>query len=293
VKGFDSGGYGKGEWFLTGLHDGYDIGADFVSAILDSQIHSDHLIISNDTIFTLFAHPGSHAGVVVSSGANCTLVGGDDQTVYNSELGGMLAIPASLLTEGDRLFAQRKGSTELVLEELCAGAWMRDLCLSHIESLTSVNHGSPLVEVYNSIKRGTFACSNATLSELLCEGPAAQDECIDLSAAARSALCELLGTLTCRAGAFAAVLVYLSVSNQIRGGNTAPVISLDSSMARHFPGFYSSVKKHLHCLMPRGVTYSLNLIEPIKLDSHADIPVPMIGLAQALRSFRGRTDIKS
>jgi len=292
VKGFNSGGYGKGEWFLTGLHDGYDIGADFVSAILNSKITSNLFIISNDTIFTLFAHPGSHAGVVVSSGANCTLVGDDDHTIYNSELGGMLTISASLLTEGDRLFAQKKGSTELVIEELCAGAWMRDLCLSHIESLTSVERDSPLAQISTAIKGGALSYSNATLSKLLREDPAIPSECIDLSQAARTALSELVGALMYRAGAFAAVLTYLSVSNQIRQGNLAPVISLDSSMARHFPGFYLSVKQHLHCLMPGGATHSLNLIEPVKLDSHADIPVPMIGLARALRSFRVRTDTK-
>jgi hypothetical protein len=289
VCGLHEGGYRKGEWFLDGLRDGDDIGQEFQQALVASGINTDVLVIGNDTIFTLFARPISHAGVVVSSGANCTLVGpgvSGELTIYNSELGGTLLVPDSMLSEGDRIFRDKRKANLIAIEELCGGAWFKDLCVSHIQAFSALSEGSALRPIQEAISRGTLSFSNATLSALLREDDSVPAEFRSFESSSVEALTALVGSLVSRAGAFAAVLGYLSVSSQIKQGNRTPNISLDSSMARHFVGYYRAIEDNLRSLMPHDVTFSLHLVEPIKLPGGAEITVPMVGLARALREYQ-------
>jgi hypothetical protein len=288
ISGLHDGGYRKGEWFLDGLRNGHDIGLDFQVALSEAGVKADVLLIGNDTVFTLFATPGSHAGVVVSSGANCTAVGegvSGKHTIFNTELGGMLLLPDSILSRGDRLFAARRVSTAIALEELCAGAWFRDLCIAHLEAASELPQGAPLVELMEALRSERLSLSNLSLSALLRDRAALPPELDEYHGVAIEMLISIVNSLVYRAGAFAAVLLYLSVYNQIKHASSL-VLSLDSSMARHFPGFYDSTSIHLKSLMPREVTYSLNLVRPMKMRNDAEITVPMMGLARALRTYR-------
>ncbi len=292
VGGLHDGGYRKREWFLDGLRDGDDIGREFQNALESSGINADVLVIGNDTVFTLFARPNSHAGVVISSGANCTLVGrgiSGDRTIFNSELGGTLLVPDSMLSKGDLIFSATKKGASLAIEELCGGAWFTPLCASHIQALTALPEGSALVQMRNAINAGALSLSNYALSALLRERASVPKEFVNYDRSAIELLTELVEALVHRAGALAAVLTYLSVSTQLRGGNRNLNISLDSSMARHFVGYRESIEKHLKHLMPHDVTYSVHLVEPINLAEGAEITVPMIGLARALREDRKPT----
>ncbi len=289
VSGLHEGGYRKGEWFLDGLRDGDDIGREFQHSLASSGINSDLLVLGNDTVFTLFARPCSHAGVVVSSGANCTLVGpgsAGESTIFNSELGGMLLLPDSMLSKGDRIFGAKRAGGSLAIEELCGGAWFADVCVSHIEALSELPEGIAILPIRDAIKAGTLSLSNRALSALLRDRISVSAEFKSFDASAVETLRSLAEALMHRAGAFAAVLTYLSVCSQIKRGTRALNISLDSSMARHFVGYHASIEAHLNSLMPHDVTYSLHLVEPIKLPGGAEITVPMIGLARALREYR-------
>jgi hypothetical protein len=289
VCGLHGGGYRKGEWFLEGLHDGHDIGQEFQHALDSSGINADVLVIGNDTVFTLFAQPCSHAGVVVSSGANCTLVGagvGGEYTIYNSELGGMLLLPDSMLSRGDRIYSTSRESASIAIEELCGGAWFRDLCISHIEALTEVPEGRALLPIRAAIRQGTLSFTNSSLSALLSDNKVIPTEFANYDHSAIETLTALVGALVHRAGALAATIIYLSVCSQIKRGNLAPTISLDSSMARHFVGYFTSIEAHLKYLMQDVSTFSLHLVKPIKLAGGAEITVPMVGLARALREYR-------
>lgn len=289
VSGLREGGYRKGEWFLDGLRDGDDIGREFQHALASSGINSDVLVLGNDTVFTLFARPCSHAGVVVSSGANCTLVGpgsAGENTIFNSELGGMLLLPDSMLSKGDRIFGAKRTGDLLAIEELCGGAWFTDLCVSHIEALSELPEGSGLLPIRDAINAGILSLSNHALSALLRDRSSVSEEFKGFDASAVETLRALAEALVHRAGAFAAVLIYLSVSSQIKRGDRALNIALDSSMARHFVGYHTSIEAHLKTLLPDDATYSLQLVEPIKLPGGAEITVPMIGLERALREYR-------
>jgi hypothetical protein len=289
VSGLHEGGYRKGEWFLDGLRDGDDLGSEFQHALASSGINSDVLVLGNDTVFTLFARPCSHAGVVVSSGANCTVVGpgsGGESTIFNSELGGTLLLPDSMLSEGDRIFGARKAGGPLAIEELCGGAWFADLCVSHIEALSELPEETTILPIREAINAGTLSLSNHALSALLRDKSSVSAEFKSFDTSAVESLRSLAEELVHRAGAFAAVLIYLSVCSQIKRGTRALNISLDSSMARHFVGYHASIEKHLNSLMPHDVTYSLHLVTPLKLPGGDEITVPMIGLARALREYQ-------
>lgn len=289
VSGLHEGGYRKGEWFLDGLRDGDDIGREFQRALASSGIKSDVLVLGNDTVFTLFARPCSHAGVVISSGANCTLVGpgsAGESTIFNSELGGMLLLPDSMLSKGDRIFGAKMASDSLAIEELCGGAWFTALCVSHIEALSELPDGSAILPIRDAINDGALSLSNHALSALLRDKSSVLADFKGFDASAVETLRALTEALVRRAGALAAVLSYLSVASQVKRGDRMLNISLDSSMARHFVGYHASIEEHLDSLMPHDTTYSLHLVEPIKLPGGAEITVPMIGLARALREYR-------
>ena len=87
VNGITAGTYRKSEWFVSGLHDGYDLGTLFLESFQRVGFQPQVFLMGNDTVFTLTALPGAYAGVVASSGGNCTDVGvsGDEQDQRDRE----------------------------------------------------------------------------------------------------------------------------------------------------------------------------------------------------------------
>ena len=288
VNGIHQGGYRKGEWFLEGLQNGDDIGAALHAELIEIGARTEVILLGNDTVFTLFARHGAHSGTVVSSGANCTLVGpgiAGKLTVYNSELGGLLLIPCEFNSAGDTLLANTKGVDKLALEELCGGAWFSELCCAHIEALAELKDGEDIRPLRDAIRSGAVVINNQIISALLRSPSEVKQNFMGVPSATLQEFFHLAELLVQRAGALSAVLIYLSVSNQIDDHSQELRFSLDSSMARHFPGFLDSIEMHLRSLLPSEVTYSLDLIRPIKAHNSAEIPVPMIGLARALSQY--------
>jgi hypothetical protein len=240
------------------------------------------MVLGNDTLFTLFAVPDAHAGVVMSSGGNCTLVGtgtDDKDELYNSELGGMLMIPAELLSVGDVAFMKSRGISSLSLEELSAGTWFPSMVASHIIEAAVTPGGEELKQLAEDIQAKRLVVTNRSLSGLLGGTEtifSAYPETL------RSALYPLVAALVGRGAVLAGLLCYLSVVGQLRAGLKNAVVSLDSSMARHFPLYLEGMKRAVTALSPQGITIDLRLMAPINLAEGIEISVPLQGAAAAL-----------
>lgn len=282
VHGYQSGGYRKGEWFLKGIKNGDDIGALLLSEFTHAGITPEVMLLGNDTLFTLFAVPGAHAGVVMSSGGNCTLVGTsneDRDELYNSELGGMFMLPEEVLSSGDRAFARGRNLTSLSLEELSAGNWFPHMVTAHIITAAGLPEGSDLTPMAKALQKGTLTINNRSLCDLLNDSG---DLFTPFSPEARATLKDLAATLVERAALLAGIMTYLSVVNQLRAGEKRAVISLDSSMGRYFPGYFETMKRCIARITPANHTVETTLVHPIDLPKGGDISVPLQGAALAL-----------
>jgi hypothetical protein len=289
VSGKDLGSYRKGEWFLDGLRNGEDLGRLFLASLAENQISCSVLVIGNDTVCTLFATANAHAGIVVSSGANCTLVGQGsrgESTILNSELGGLLMIPSELLSKGDVLYANTFSHGDVAFEELCAGKWFAGVVSAHIQALAQEPEGDLLKPLSNTLTTKDIQLTNELISDLLRQPIGSIKELGSLSYASLSALQVLAQALVNRAGMLAGVLCFLSVSNQKLTSLKSITASLDSSLARHLPGFFTSASKTFTSLLPSGVVGSLALVKPIDIGPGAELTPPMIGLARALKQYK-------
>ena len=282
VHGYQSGGYRKGEWFLKGIHNGDDIGALLLSEFTHSGITPEVLLLGNDTLFTLFAVPGAHAGVVMSSGGNCTLVGtsaNDRDELYNSELGGMFMLPSELLSLGDSEFAKSRNLDALSLEELCAGNWFPHMVTAHITQAATLPEGKALSPIADAISSGDIAINNRALCNLIASQSALF---ASFSAETQNALRELVVALVERGALLAGVMTYLSVAGQLKAGVQRVLISLDSSMGRYFPRYFDIMKGCINRITPSGHFVETTLVQPIQLPNGGDISVPLQGAALAL-----------
>lgn len=281
VSGLDSGGYRKGEWFLHDLTNGDDLGTHLICALQEQNIHPEVLVFGNDTLFTLFAAPRAHAGVVMSSGGNCTLVGTDatnKDELFNSELGGMLIIPHEALSEGDMALLKRRNASTLALEELCAGNWFAESVRTHLEIASNYAEGASL----RSLVEADIEVSNQSLSAFMTKEPNAFSQ---LPPETQILTRDITTALIDRASLLAGLLTYLSVSDQVKAGLQKVTVSLDSSMARHFPGYLNGIRDTVNALRPTNVDVSITLIHPVKLPEGAEISVPLQGLAQIISNY--------
>ena len=282
VHGYQSGGYRKGEWFLKGIRNGDDIGALLLAEFTHGGITPEVLLLGNDTLFTLFAVPGAHAGVVMSSGGNCTLVGtsaNDRDELFNSELGGMFMLPASLLSLGDQAFAKSRNLEALSLEELCAGNWFPHMVTAHITTAAILPEGTTLKPLAQAIDKGDLVINNRSLCDLIA-GEGALFTAV--TPEAQNSLRDLVIALVERGALLAGVMTYLSVVNQLRAGEKHAVISLDSSMARYFPSYFDVMRSCVERLTPAAHVVETTLVHPIQLPNGGDISVPLQGAALAL-----------
>jgi hypothetical protein len=284
VHGYQSGGYRKGEWFLKGISNGDDVGALLLAEFTHGGITPEVMVLGNDTLFTLFAVPGAHAGVVMSSGGNCTLVGTSDRDrdeLYNSELGGMFMLPDDLLSLGDEEFAKSRHLTSLSLEELSAGNWFPHMVTAHIQVAAKLPEGSELAPIAAALSNDDHLISNRNLCDLLA-GDATNFAAFPTQSI--EALKKLAAALTERAALLAGVLTYLSVVSQLRAGEKTALISLDSSMARYFPGYFATMKSCIGRITLAGHQVDTTLVQPVQLPTGGDISVPLQGAALALAS---------
>jgi hypothetical protein len=284
VHGYQSGGYRKGEWFLKGINNGDDIGALLLAEFTHGRVTPEVMVLGNDTLFTLFAAPGAHAGVVMSSGGNCTLVGTSDtdtDELYNSELGGMFMLPAEMLSLGDEEFAKSRYLTSLSLEELSAGNWFPHMVTAHINVAAKLPEGSDLSPIAAALSNDDHLISNRSLCDLL-----AGDCSIFATFPSQSitALKTLVAALVERGALLAGVMTYLSVVSQLRAGEKNTLISLDSSMGRYFPNYFETMKSCIARIALPGHQVETTLVHPIQLPTGGDISVPLQGAALALAS---------
>lgn len=284
VHGYQSGGYRKGEWFLKGLKNGDDIGALLLSEFTHCGVTPEVMVLGNDTLFTLFAVPGAHAGVVMSSGGNCTLVGTSDADkgeLYNSELGGMLMLPDSILSLGDKEFAKSRGLSLLSLEELSAGNWFPSMVTATILTGATLPEGKELRPIASAITNETLVINNRSLCDLLA---GTNGMFAPFPASSREALRSLIHALVDRAAVLAGIMTYLSVVTQLRAGEQRVRISLDSSMGRYFPNYFETMKDCIEQITLPGHDVETILVHPIQLPDGGDISVPLQGAALLLES---------
>lgn len=271
VSGVAQGTYRKDEWFIQDLSDGYDLGALFLSELKSVDIAPERFLVANDTIFTLTATPGAHAGVVASSGANCTLTGtssSERREIFNSELGSIYKIPHNLLSAGDAFLG-----SEIALEDLISGKWLPRLLKAHIsrESELDLNGIDFNPHDISGIIRGIPLRTEIR-------------ECIKDLALTQTVAKALIR----RAAHAAAGLCFFSICNQIESGVKRFKISLDSAMARNIPGYAVELESIFSKLMKRrNCLASIELREPLQLDEQNTISVPLIGAANAVAYSRG------
>lgn len=284
VHGYQSGGYRKGEWFLKGLHNGDDVGALLLAEFTHGGITPEIMILGNDTLFTLFAVPGAHAGVVMSSGGNCTLVGtseNDKDELFNSELGGMFMLPDSMLSEGDKEFAKARGLSLVSLEELSAGNWFPSMVAANILAGSRLPEGKELQPIAAALADDSLAINNRALCDLLAGSAPIFDS---FPTASIEALRLLTRSLVERAATLAGVMTYLSVVTQLRAGEKKVRISLDSSMGRYFPNYFDTMKRCINRITLPGHEVETVLVHPVELPDGGDISVPLQGAARLLES---------
>jgi hypothetical protein len=282
VHGFQNGSYRKGEWFLKEISNGDDLGALLLAELAHAGLSPERLVIGNDTIFTLFAVPGAHSGVVVSSGGNCTLVGTDDSDrdeLYNSELGALFSLPHSALSLGDKAFAKSREVLTLSLEELSAGNWFPQMLSAHVITAAKLPAGVALSPIAKAIESNELRITNAALCRLIESDSDIFNSFTDDS---RMYLRALTISLVRRAAMLAGIMTYLSVVNQLKAGLPSASVSLDSSMSRYFPGYFDHLKECVASITPRGREVRVSLVHPIQLAGGGDISVPLQGAALAL-----------
>lgn len=266
--------YRKGEFFINQLHDGFNLSTAVLSSLAKYNIAPKVFIIGNDTIFTLKATPGAHAGMVASTGANATSL--DQQGwIYNTEMGGLLNIPQELLSEGDLFLIRERGQKRIALEDLIAGKWLPDLFHGQLCEIAKVNKS--VADLLNRTTSAKPILSASDLSKIAAKD--FQAGFLELScneAKLHSLFLDLVNVMAERAGVLASTMAYLSLPD-FYDSQQKLCLSLDSSQARFFPGYFESLCSNLPKLLPSGKKAEVVLQSP-----QNEITVPMRGLAAAL-----------
>ena len=274
--------YRKGEFFVKGLTDGYDIGRAFLATLADRGIVPRAFVVGNDTVFTLKACDNADGGMVASTGANATDVD-QDGWIYNTEMGGLCPIPAEWLSEGDKiLLAARPEGSGVALEDLMAGKWLPRIFEGHVLALAEqgLPELQPLAEeIRRHVAEGSDLFGGEDLTRLLQRRSTPVLEQLPggvWNDRSRELARELLAALVARAGKLAAAMAYFSLLHRLATKDHV-VLSLDSSQARFLPGYLDAMRQALDGLIGAGKRATVLLQNP-----EGDITVPMKGLAATL-----------
>ncbi|NLF25913.1 MAG: hypothetical protein GX589_09695, partial [Deltaproteobacteria bacterium] len=100
--------YRKGEWFLNGTKDGYDLSTPLLSALDRSGLRVKRFLICNNGPLIMKSLTFAQGGMVASNGINGTLVkdvqeplGPPQKIICNGELGARWKLPTSILSRAD------------------------------------------------------------------------------------------------------------------------------------------------------------------------------------------------
>lgn len=260
-------GYKKGSIIITDLKDGDSVTAPLLAALGRRGVKPGCVIVGNDTVFTMKALPGCHAGVIASSGANATVV--YDGNITNSELGAFSIVP------GTALGIAEQHLSNIRLEAPMSGKTLPLFFQANVKHLVETRRlrASPFVEKLLKDAPnadGVFEVASPELMSALVrgEGPA------ELDPESLTILTQLALALEARAGSFAGLLCALSVCNLPVGPKR---IALDSSQARNFPHYLEHLRETLNML--DGLS-SVELLRPID-----EISIPTRGAFEALYGF--------
>ncbi len=266
--------YRKGEFFVDDLYDGFNLSTTILNNLARFQIIPKVFVIGNDTIFTLKATTGAHAGMVASTGANATAIDSEGW-IYNTEMGGLLTVPNELLSAGDDLFLNKRGQKSIVLEDLIAGKWLPDLFQGHLHKLAKIN--TSVADFVNKADPNKAIFSAADLSELATgEFSEKLSEIGHCCPNFIRLMSDLIKVMARRAGKLASAMAYLSLPDFLDDQQKL-LLSLDSSQARFLPGYYESLCKNLNTLLAPNKEAQVVLQSP-----QNEITVPMRGLAASL-----------
>lgn len=289
VTGIGAGmSYRKGEWWNADLFEGDNVAGAFIDAFAVVGLRPRAFVIGNDTIFTCKAIPGANAGMVASTGANATIVPVGRTMLCNSECGGEFALPSYIFHKADDC-----GPSSVRLEDLMAGIGMPSRFAQHI--ICAAENGVAVLKdlgllICEQVSRETYPITNEDLSKLLIQNEAEAIECFSrvkdqklYSADVVLVLREMAKNMALRAGALAAVMAFISISNQTESGRHFK-IALDSSQARLLPGYFAKMKESLNeILSERKCWAEILLAEP-----QGEISVPIMGVARAVDDFLER-----
>lgn len=277
VTGYNHGNaYRKGEFFTKELYDGFDIGQAFLNAMKEAHLTPKVFIIGNDTVFTLKACPKADAGMVASTGANATDIG-DDGIIYNTEMGAICSISKELLSEGDHVLCdwdQTKSSIKL--EDLISGKWLPRIFEGHVVALAKAGIESLADAAKYFSNDAINKLRGRDLEKLLKKEEVPEIFDVPACRGCLDELREIADLLIRRAGRLAAGMAYFSLYRQSKRKDSL-VLSLDSSQARHLPGYLEALKEQLEELLGTEKKVSIQLQYP-----SGSIAVPMKGLAETL-----------
>ncbi|NMC64348.1 MAG: hypothetical protein GYA55_14380 [SAR324 cluster bacterium] len=274
--------YRKCEWWNEDLEDGHDIGTMFLEAFREAGLKPKSFVIGNDTIFTCKAINGADAGMVASTGANCTIIPSGKQILCNSESGGFFEIPSEYLAN-----LCSPGHNIVKLEDAMAGVGLPGLFLEYIRIVASKNISSlkpigAFLEELPASKRWNYFVGQ-DMSALL-DGNIGlflrgKDKSFD-SIEAQNELTLIASEFARVGGAFAALMAYISIFNQLTEKDEF-LIALDSSQSRFVRGYFESMQRTLtHILAAKGKKARIELLKP-----QGEIAVPMVGVVRAVNDF--------
>jgi hypothetical protein len=289
--------YRKGEWFLAGLSDGFDVGKPLLRALDDAGMHIKKFVICNDTPLIMKALTFADAGMAASNGINGTLVArppgftpaaSQVKMICNAEIGSRWRISPELLTRADLIDEREMAES---IESLCAAAFLPRLFCQYIISLAHA--GCPRFSQISSRLQSlgarrwhafTFTDMHRLLedpSAFLSARPAEEGYPPEVLADLRTLARELIG----RAAKLCALVAYASVANQLPEKDSL-IVALDSLIARQIPFFLSAMSDTLVELAPPHRSIEVALIEPLGV-AGGQISVPMLGSAHALDNLLG------
>ena len=278
--------YRKGEWFLAGAKDGYDLGTPLLAALDRSGLRVKRFLICNNGPLIMKALTFAHGGMVASNGINGTLVKevqGSHKIICNGELGARWKLPAAIVSRADLIDDRRVAEN---FESVCSTTFMPRLFSQYIVSLERAGCGQfiGLAKKLAELQGGRWSVfSMPDLTNLLYNKPGFLERhgsWCDHSPEAIQGLEDLARELIIRAAKLCAVLAYATICNQIKEQRGATV-ALDSSLARETPIFLSVLRDTLLEISPSRKNVELLLVEPLALPG-GEITVPMLGSANAL-----------
>ena len=281
----------KGEPYLSGIQqlgqanaDGVlEIGSLLAGVAAQHGLQFSRIAIINDTIGTMLASRGADAGVVSSTGANCTIIKGG--TIRNAESGAGIKVQVDLLSDPEQEYFQYK---DIPIELLCGKMGLQDLLVANAGLLRGTASQSLIRDIL-ALDKQVFGAEDRAFEiiKTLWNAPHPENALRALQSAnllPSLENIEQLLPLRClgneiieRAGRMAGMLCYASIYEQVQADPFSPrKIALDSSMAGNFPGYLDHAQEALQGQCPCNVE-----IVHIKSDRD-EISIPATGAATAI-----------